>query len=187
MPLVLVVTPGALDANSYATLADADAYALTLPVTNDWATATPEAKNAALVQATRLMDTLNFKGYRTNYSTQPLQWPRFYTSGSGGYFGIYAPGSEGMSGGLGGFGYDRNGWQVLPNQIHFKIRDACCEFAIRLISEDRAVDSGGLTPETVKIGSLDLGRLIRRPIPASVLEMVREFLDGGGQARLVRS
>lgn len=187
MPLVLDATPGALTANTYALLVDAEAYYLTLPVSNDWAAATGPQKNAALVQATRLMDTLVWKGYRTNYSTQPLQWPRFYTSGSGGYFGIYAPGSEGMSGGLGGFGYERTGWQVLPNQIHFKIRDACCEFAIRLISEDRAVDTGGLTPETVKIGSLDLGRIRRNPVPASVLEMVREFLDGGGAPRLLRS
>jgi hypothetical protein len=71
---------------------------------------------------------------------------------------------------------------TIPRQI----RDACCEFAIRLITDDRAADAGGMAAETVKLGSMDLGRMVRRPIPASVLEMLRDFLLGAGQARLVR-
>lgn len=185
MALVLIVTPGAADANSYATLADAEAYALTLPVANDWNAASTEQKNAALVQATRLMDTLRWKGYRTNYSTQALQWPRYYTYGSQSLGGYYPPGSEGV-GGHGSFGYDPNAWLVIPNEIHRKIRDACCEFAIRLISDDRAADAGGLVPETVRVGSLDIGKLRRSPIPASVLEMVRDFLSDAGGPQMVR-
>ena len=162
MALVLDATPSAATANTYALLVDAEAYALTLPVANDWAAATPEAKNAALAQATRMLDTIqDWQGYRKTYA-QPLQWPRAWV-------------------------VDRERWTVVPTTIPNKIQNACCEFAIRLITDDRAADSGGLTPETVKIGSLDLGRLRRSPFPASVLEMVCEFRQGGGQTRMVRA
>jgi len=155
MALVLDATPSALTANTYALLVDATAYALTLPVANDWAAATPDQQSAALVQATRMLDTIqDWKGLRKLYA-QPLQWPRAWMS-------------------------DREGWWVDPNTIPWKIRDACCEFAIRLISDDRAADAGGLSPETVKVGSLDVGQLRRRPIPASVLEMIREYREGAG-------
>lgn len=160
MALVLDATPSALTANTYALLADANAYALTLPVANDWAAATVDQQNAALVQATRMLDTImDWKGLRKTYA-QPLQWPRAWMS-------------------------DRENWLVDPNTIPPKLRDACCEFAIRLISDDRAADAGGLSPETVKAGSLDLGQLRRRPIPASVLEMVREYRNGGGGTAMV--
>ena len=150
MALILDATPAALTANTYAILTDAEAYALTLAVANGWATATDPQKNAALVQATRMLDTItNWKGYRKTV-VQPLQWPRGYMS-------------------------DREGWAVSPDTIPIRLRDACCEFAIRLIADDRAADAGGLAPETVKVGPLDVGRLVRRPIPASVLEMVAEF------------
>ncbi len=151
MALVLVTTAGSATANSYASLVDAEAYALTLPVANDWAAATDPQKNAALVQATRMLDTLNWSGWRTAPTTQALQWPR-----------------TGVA--------DREGYYLDPAAVPAKVRDACCEFAVRLIADDRAADAGGLAPETIKVGPLDIGRMRRSPVPASVLEMVREFL-----------
>lgn len=161
MALVLDANPGSVTANTYALLVDAEAYALTLPVVNSWSGATDPQKNAALVQATRMMDAMRWVGLRGSVA-QPLQWPRTFV-------------------------VDREGWFVSSSTIPTKIRDACCEFAIRLIADDRAADSGGLTPETLKVGSIDLGRLRRNPIPASVLEMINEFMVGGGQPLLVRS
>ena len=163
MPLVLDATPSALTANTYALLADAEAYYLTLPVANDWATATDPQKNAALAQATRMLDTIqDWQGYRKTYA-QPLQWPRAWV-------------------------VDRERWTVVPTTIPLKIQNACCEFAIRLISDDRATDAGGLVPETIKVGPLDIGTLRRSPFPASVLEMIREFRQGAGSGpRMVLS
>lgn len=160
MPLTIVTTPGDASANAYASLAEAEAYALTLPVVNDWATATEAQKNAAMVQATRMLDTLDWKGLRTAPTVQALQWPRYGVT-------------------------DREGYTLASTTIPAKLRDACCEFAIRLVADDRAADAGGLAPETIKLGSLDIGVQRRRPIPASVLEMVREFREGGGGPRMV--
>lgn len=163
MALVIVTTAGAANANAYASLVDAEAYVLTLPVATDWATATDPIKNAALVQATRMLDTLLWDGWRTAPTTQALQWPR-----------------NGV--------VDRENYYMDPAAIPAKIRDACCEFAVRLISEDRAADAGGLSPETIEVGPLKIGKMRRSPVPASVLEMVREFLASAGAGpRTVRA
>lgn len=155
MALILVTTAGAVNANSYASLADAEAYALTIPSVGDWATATDVQKNAALAQATRMMDNLTWNGWRALHLVQALQWPR-----------------AGVA--------DRENYYMDPATIPAKIRDACCEFALRLVADDRAADAGGLSYTKLELGTLKLEGAVRRPVPASVLEMVREFLAGSG-------
>ena len=167
MALIIVTTAGDATANSYASLVDAEAYALTLPVANEWASATDPQKNAALVQATRMMDTLRWNGVQTNPSVQVLRWPRA---------GVVLPDSQNLPN-IFGLGYSQT---VNSATIPAKIRDACCEFAVRLIADDRAADAGGLAPETIKVGPLDAGKMRRNPIPASVLEMIRDFLAYSG-------
>lgn len=163
MALVLVTTAGDATANAYASLADAEAYALTLPLVGDWATAAEATKNAAIAQATRMMDAMEWTGYRTDPGTQALQWPRQAV-------------------------YDREGYAIASNAIPAKVRDACCEFAIRLVADDRAADAGGLAPETIELGSLKIGKMHRYPVPASVYEMTREYLAGTqGAPAMVRS
>ena len=163
MALVIVTTAGADNANAYASLVDAEAYALTLPIHTDWAAADEATKNAALVQATRMLDTLVWAGWRANPTVQALQWPR-----------------QGVC--------DRENYSLDPATIPAKIRDACCEFAVRLIADDRAADAGGLAPETIEVGPLKVGKMRRSPVPASVLEMVREFLESAGAGpRMVRA
>ena len=159
MALVIVSTAGSSTANSYASLLEAEAYALTIPSVDDWTAASEAQKNAALVQATRMMDTMTWKGWRALHLVQSLQWPR-----------------AGVA--------DRENYYLDPATIPAKIRDACCEFAIRLISDDRAADSGGLSYGKLELGTMKLRDPMRRPIPASVLEMVREFLGSAGGPRM---
>lgn len=163
MALAIVTTAGAANANAYASLAQAEDYALTLPIRTDWAAADDATKNAALVQATRMLDTLLWAGWRSEPTVQALQWPR-----------------QGVC--------DRENYYLDPATIPAKIRDACCEFAVRLIADDRAGDAGGLAPETIEVGPLKIGKMRRSPVPASVLEMVREFLASAGAGpRMVRA
>lgn len=79
MPLALVATPGAANANSYATVVEADAYASYRVGGAAWATLTPDQKIQALVTATGDIDTLEddpgFLGERTD-GVQALAWPR---------------------------------------------------------------------------------------------------------------
>lgn len=152
MALVLVSTPGSASANTYALLAEAEAYALTLTVKDDWLAADDPTKNAALVQATRGLDNLRWKGLKSTVITQPLQWPRAWVT-------------------------DRDGFALASDTIPQKIKDATCEFAIRIVADDRAADAGGLVYKSLELGSLKLGDVSRHPVPASVMEMVGEFLN----------
>jgi hypothetical protein len=162
MALVLIPTVGGATSNTYATLVEAEAYMLTVPMIPDWTASTDPIKNAALVQAARMMDTLTWKGLPTTLATQALQWPRAWCT-------------------------NRDGYAVASDVIPQKIKDAQCEFALRLIADDRAADAGGLVAETVDVGSLKIGKLRQFPIPASVLSMVREFMAGSGQTPTVRA
>ena len=67
---------GKTDANSYAAVADGDAYHDGYLYATAWTGATTANKEKALVFATRLIDAeFRFKGLKANV-TQALQWPR---------------------------------------------------------------------------------------------------------------
>jgi hypothetical protein len=62
--------------NSYADVADGDAHFAGHLYASAWTAATSDRKAAALVMATRLLDSqFQFNGSRTSTS-QALQWPR---------------------------------------------------------------------------------------------------------------
>ena len=78
MALTLVKEDGTglSNANSYASVADGDAYFEGHLYATAWTAATSGTKAAALVMATRLVDTqFQFNGYRVS-EDQALQWPR---------------------------------------------------------------------------------------------------------------
>ena len=62
-------------ANSYVTLAEADAYFETVPSSTQWDNKQDDKKNRALISATGWIDTLVFYGDRCD-SGQALKWPR---------------------------------------------------------------------------------------------------------------
>jgi hypothetical protein len=67
---------GKADANSYANVADGDAYHDGHLYATAWTAATTANKEKALVMATRLIDAeVRFKGVKAS-TTQALQWPR---------------------------------------------------------------------------------------------------------------
>jgi len=72
---VIDATIGGASANSYVTLADADAYFETTPDSTTWDDKTDDQKNRALITATRWIDALSFYGKRCS-ETQALKWPR---------------------------------------------------------------------------------------------------------------
>jgi hypothetical protein len=75
MPLTIIATPGAVNANSYVTVAQADAYMAARLNAGAWTSATADIKAAALIEAQRSMQTLPWLGQRTG-TTQALAWPR---------------------------------------------------------------------------------------------------------------
>ena len=78
MALMLVKEDGSgkTDANSYATVAECDTYHDGHLYADKWTAATQARKEAALVMATRLIDSqFQFNGFRA-HNQQALQWPR---------------------------------------------------------------------------------------------------------------
>ena len=67
---------GRTDANSYASTAEADSFFEAHLYASAWTAATAATKAAALVMATRLVDSqYQFNGFRA-HDAQALQWPR---------------------------------------------------------------------------------------------------------------
>jgi hypothetical protein len=75
MPVTVVATVGASDANSYLSVAAADSIAGTMLSTLKWGTATTDEKGKALIAATRYLDQLDWVGSKAS-TTQALLWPR---------------------------------------------------------------------------------------------------------------
>jgi len=75
MPATIDATIGGANANSYLTVAAADALTESMLGTLAWTTATSDSKIRALITATRGLDTLGWIGSRAT-TTQALDWPR---------------------------------------------------------------------------------------------------------------
>lgn len=75
MPLVIVTTPGASDANSFVTAAEMTAYCEGRLNASVWTASA--AQLPALVEASRDLTYLNWIGSRVN-DDQALAWPRAY-------------------------------------------------------------------------------------------------------------
>lgn len=94
MAVTIVATPGAADANSYLTLATAQAIIDGFVQDADgiaWASATTDQKNRALFSATQRLDRERFLGARVT-DTQSLQWPRTGVRKPDTYINTYAVG-----------------------------------------------------------------------------------------------
>lgn len=124
---------GKADANSYITVADADAYVENHGTETAWIGATQAAKEKALRLATQYIDLkFNFKGTR-NSETQALLWPRFNV-------------------------YDNDGYNVDYDAIPQKLKDAVVEAALRVIAGDDLLGTIS-NPGEIKSESKSLGPL----------------------------
>lgn len=75
MAATIIATPGANNANSYLTLAEAQDYADRDMDSVEWYQATTDQRTRALLTATRNLDLVGFVGERAT-PTQSLAWPR---------------------------------------------------------------------------------------------------------------
>jgi hypothetical protein len=133
MPLTLVETPGAANANTYATLAEANAYNDSRLHVDDWTTATDEQKKAGLIDAARLIDASFVWTGTAADGVQSLTWPR-----------------TGM--------LTRNGFPIAATVIPQQLKDAQSELARQLVSADRTSDNDAdkLGIAEVKAGPVDV-------------------------------
>jgi hypothetical protein len=156
MALVVVATPGATNANSYLTLAEAETYFESRLHTSTWDNAVTVIKNEAIVMATRVIDQMyDWANYQTE-EEQALQWPR-----------------DGM---LAANEMEYIDDDVIPNEL----KNAVCELSIALIAEDITLDNDvevqGLT--SLRAGPVSMAfktGVINKIIPDSVYYSIPEW------------
>ncbi len=141
----LDVTIGGASANAYCTLAVADQYHEDRPPSKTtWADASDAKKNAAILFATLMLDSLvEWRGFVVT-DTQALLWPRY-----------------GMT--------KRNGYELLSSVIPVELQNACAEYARQLLAADRTADSD---IETQGIKSLSVAGAVSLSFKDSVFAKV---------------
>ena len=174
---------GKPDANSYAAVADGDAYHDGHLYAATWTAATNATKEKALVMASRLIDGLfQFNGFK-RLSTQSLQWPRRECRDPDNSNGV-------VPGLLLARGPFLDETKVPPIVVN-----ATCELARALLVEDRTDNPEGEGLRSMNVvGSLGLvfepGD--RQPVISSVVQAwlgrFGEYMERSkGTARLVRA
>lgn len=124
--MALIITPGDITANSYASLLQAAAYH-TARGNTTWVGA-DALREAALIRATQWLDGRygnRWSGTRTNLRLQALDWPRLDA-------------------------YDRDGGLVVSDAIPVEVINATCEAALRELVTPNVL-SPDLTPGTAKV------------------------------------
>lgn len=149
--MALVTTPGAADADSYATLAEALAYNASRPFATDWVASgvTDGNREAALMQATSLLDlSFQWTGVPTD-GVQALCWPR-----------------TGM--------LTLNGFPIPTDEIPARLKNAESELARQLLVADRTADLDSETGalKSVGVGSVNVTFQDKSGSAASSLSMM---------------
>ena len=128
---------GKVDANSYASVTDADAYFEGHLYASAWTGTTADSKAAALVMATRLIDAeYQFNGFRA-HDVQALQWPR-----------EKCPDPDASVVSVSVLGWVGDNF-VEPDLVPAPVVRATCEMARELLIADRTASPAGEGLDTV--------------------------------------
>ncbi len=161
---------GKVDANSYASAADGDAFHDGHLYATAWTAATLANKEKALVMATRLIDgQVQFAGWKVT-DTQALQWPR-----------VSCRNPDGED-------------DLPPDVVPVAVRDATCELARELLVADRTAAPAGEGLKYENTGTTQKGydksdtRPIISPVAQALLSKFGLLLNRkSGAVRLVRA
>jgi hypothetical protein len=149
MAVTIDATAGGASANSYITLAAADAYVDAMISSADvsaWSTGADDLRNRALTAAAQRLDRERFIGARAD-DTQALQWPRTGVRKPDTYVNTYAT----------GFPFRISEDYFTDSEIPDQIKRAQVELAVYLKNNVEGISLGGLEDfKNVKIGSLDV-------------------------------
>lgn len=169
MALIIETGQGGIDSESYASVADADAYHAARGATN-WATLTTTEKEQALRRATDHIGQAyrpRWKGYRVT-TTQALDWPRHdvLREDGGAYSGGYYP----------------------SNAIPAELRNACALLALKAAGGDLAPDIEPLATRE-KVGPIEIERApgSRQTVRYQAIDkLLAPLLKDGGSESMLR-
>lgn len=172
MSITIVATAGSASANSFATVAEADAYLEARLNSSAWTGTEP--KKQALVEATREISRLAYQGYRVD-ETQALSWPRYL-----------CPNPDGIS----------TGSYYETTELPTRIVEATIELALEFLkagTTDIAAKPGtrDIIEETVDVITTRYADPSQRAVGLAQFPRVTGLIEpllavGSGQVRLVR-
>lgn len=157
----LDTTVGGTAADSYATVADADAYLTsTRGFATSWTALTTQQKEQALRWAAVELDAnFRFRGKRTSRD-QARQWPRF--------------GAE-----------DDDGWWAAEDEIPAAVKLAQAEYAFQLSTTDWTQGLGPVVDGGVTVGPVKTTKEEHNRVPDSVERLISRWVNGAGGTRSV--
>lgn len=170
MAIVLDYAPSSPTMNSYASVAEADAYHESQLYGTAWADVEggDDQKAQALITATRLLDdNVRWAGWPTSYQ-QPLGWPR--------------------SGVL-----NRNGNLLVNGVIPQALKNATAEFALALITAGAVTNSGSENPaglKKLKAGPIELEfdpnltSMTQDTVPTNIWPMIAFLMESQLRGRI---
>lgn len=152
--MALITTPKAANADSYCTVAEADAYHAARGANSEWTSlADVASKERQLKWAARTLDTMfRFIGTRASQG-QSRAWPRSNA-------------------------VDPDGYLLDNTVVPGAILDAHAELAFQLLKEDWTQGTGSVLDEGVQVGPIKTTREQHNPIPASVASLLRGYVVG---------
>jgi hypothetical protein len=184
MALTLIKETGAglVDANSYADVADGDAYHDGHLYATAWTGASAGQKTAALVMATRLIDAeYQFNGTRTT-ANQALQWPRAMCPEPD---NVHVPISVLLP-----IPYDYVQYDTVPKAVV----QATCEMAREFLIADRTTAPAGEGLKYYNAAGIQTGydKTDKRPVLSQVAQVMlakygSQISAKSGAVRLVRA
>lgn len=128
--MVFDATTSGANATSLCDVAFADDYWSTRLNGSFWTALGTPQKQQALTQATSFLDNLDFIGVKGN-SSQALSWPRFGAR-------------------------TRDGYPIVADAVPTRMKQAVCQLAGELISEDRTGDNGMTNLKELKVGPVNI-------------------------------
>jgi hypothetical protein len=162
--MALISTPGATNANSYTSVDFADVYLLQERVgASDWQAVSPGQKEAALIQATRVLEKESYLGGKTD-TAQALKFPRVNI-------------------------FDEDGDEYSSTTVPADVQRACCELAFALTQNPDLLTSDGvsryksITSEGDKF-EFNLSKANSMP---PVIDTLLENFRASTQARVIRA
>lgn len=165
--MALDTTLGGVSSDSYVTLAQADTYHLSRGRETAWADLDAEQKEPALREATAYLDArYQWRGVR-NTSTQALGWPRA--------------------------GVLIDGYVCPTSSLPRQLTEACCELALKALTEDLFADADAQYVESVTVGPITRKMSARgnggQKRYAAVDALLRDLAAGGrsGSISVVRA
>ena len=183
MPLTVIKEDGTgkPDANTYADVADGDAYHAGHLYATAWTAATADQKAVALVMATRLIDAeFQFNGTRTT-ANQALQWPRAMCPEPD---NVHVPISVLLP-----IPYDYVQYDTVPKAVV----QATCEMARELLIADRTVapPGEGLTYQNISGNQTGYDKNDKRPVLSQLAQVMlakygSQISAKSGAVRLMR-